>query len=89
MEKGEIVEEGFVEDLKEKYIVVKGDSESYEKAKGCLLNAHTNQFGYEGICLAENLDKLAGLDIVKETPTLFQISVAVMKQNSVLGNIVL
>ena len=89
MEKGEIVEEGFVDDLKEKYIVVKGDSESYEKAKGCLLNAHTNQFGYEGICLAENLDKLAGLDIVKETPTLFQISVAVMKQNSVLGNIVL
>lgn len=89
MEKGEIVEEGFVEDLKEKYVVVKGDKESYEKAKGHLLNAHTNQFGYEGICLAADLDKLAGLDIVKEIPTLFQISVAVMKQNSVLGNIVL
>ncbi len=89
MEKGKIVEEGFVEDLKEKYIVVKGDNDSYEKVKGHLLNAHANQFGYEGICLSKDLDKLAGFDIIKEIPTLFQISVAVMKQNSVLGNVVL
>lgn len=89
MEKGKIVEEGFVEDLKEKYVVIKGDADSYDKAKDTLLSAHKNQFGYEGICLADDLDKLAGLDLVKETPTLFQISVAVMKQNSILGNVVL
>lgn len=89
MEKGKVVEEGFVDDLKEKYVVVKGDSDSYEKIKDVLLNAHTNQFGYEGVCLASDIDKLAGCDVITEIPSLFQISVAVMKKNSVLGNIVL
>ena len=30
----------------------------------------------------ENLDKLAGLNVTKEIPTLYQISVAVMKNNT-------
>ena len=34
------------------------------------------------ICLAENIDKLAGLNVTKEIPTLYQISVAVMKNNT-------
>lgn len=89
MEKGKIVEEGFVEDLKEKYVLVKGDSDTYDKVKNILLSSHSSQFGYEGVCLAKDMDKLAGYDIVKEIPSLFQISVAVMKQNSSLGNIVL
>ena len=38
--------------------------------------------GFEGICLSENLDKLAGLNVTKEIPTLYQISVAVMKNNT-------
>jgi ABC-2 type transport system ATP-binding protein len=42
----------------------------------------TNTYGFEGICLSDNLDKLAGLDIATEIPSLFQISVAVMKTNS-------
>ncbi len=41
-----------------------------------------SKYGFEGICLAENLEKLAGLDITTETASLFQISVAVMKNNS-------
>lgn len=32
--------------------------------------------------LSENLDKLAGTDISTETPTLSQISVAVMRANT-------
>ena len=36
-----------------------------------------NPYGFEGICLAENIDKLAGLNVTKEIPTLYQISVAV------------
>ena len=43
-----------------------------------------NAYGYEGICLADRLDRLAGMDITLETPSLFQISVAVMKANSTL-----
>ena len=84
MEQGKVVEQGFVEDLKEKYIMVKGELADEAKAKNTLIGFRKNSYGYEGLCLAENLDKLAGLDIAVETPTLSQISVAVMKQYSSL-----
>lgn len=85
MEHGKIVEEGFVDDLKEKYILVKGDAEDKAKAKEILYTMTANNYGFEGICLAENLDKLAGMDVTKEIPSLYQISVAVMKANSLMG----
>ena len=84
MEKGRVIEQGFVEELKEKYIVVKGERKDAEAAKGCLIGFRENSYGYEGLCLTENVDKLAGLDIALETLTLSQISVALMKQYSVL-----
>lgn len=82
MEHGQIVEEGFVEDLKEKYILVKGELEDVEAAKKILYTMTQSKYGFEGICLASDLDKLAGMDITTETASLFQISVAVMKKNS-------
>lgn len=82
MEHGNIVEEGFVEDLKEKYVLVKGEAKDAAAAKEILYSFSGNAYGYEGICLAENMDKLAGMDISMETPSLFQISVAVMKANT-------
>ncbi len=84
MENGTIVEEGFVEDLKEKYIMVKGEVKDAEAAKKILYSFNSNPYGFEGICLAEHVDKLAGMDIQLETPSLFQISVAVMKANTSL-----
>ncbi|MGN0153900.1 MAG: ATP-binding cassette domain-containing protein [Lachnospiraceae bacterium] len=80
MEQGKIVEQGFVEDLKEKYIVVKGEKKEADKAKDILWGFQKNSYGYEGLCPAKDLDKLAGMDIATETPTLSQISVAVMKK---------
>lgn len=82
MEHGEIVEKGFVEDLKEKYLLVKGEPEDADAAKKVLYTFTSTKYGYEGICLAEDLDKLAGMDISTETASLFQISVAIMKKNS-------
>ena len=82
MEHGNIVEEGFVEDLKEKYILVKGEAADAEAAKKVLYSMNRSVYGFEGICLAENLDKLAGMDVSMEVPTLSQICVAVMKANS-------
>lgn len=82
MEHGTIVEEGFVEDLKEKYVLVKGEAKDAAAAKEILYSFSGNAYGYEGICLAENLDKLAGMDVSMEVPSLFQISVAVMKANT-------
>ena len=84
MEHGKIVEEGFVVDLKEKYILVKGDVEDKEKAKKVLYTMTANSYGFEGVCLAEHLDELAGMHVTKEIPSLYQISVAVMKANSMM-----
>mgnify|MGYP000776462697 FL=1 len=80
MEQGRIVEQGFVEELKEKYILVKGEPSEENQVKDILLGFQKNTYGFEGLCLSEDLDKLAGLDIATETPTLSQISVAVMKK---------
>lgn len=85
MEHGMIVEEGFVEDLKEKYILVKGEVQDAQAAKSHMVSMTRSSFGFEGICLAENLEKLAGMDISMEVPTLSQICVAVMKANSNLS----
>ena len=82
MANGKIVEAGFVEDLKEKYILVKGEQHESSKAKKFLIGFDANDYGYEGLCEASNLDKLAGFDIATETPTLSQISVAIIKYES-------
>ena len=84
VENGTIVEQGFVEDLKEKYILVKGEKKDEEAAEKALYSITKGNYGFEGICLAEKLEDLAGLEVVKETPSLSQICVAVMKQNSKL-----
>ena len=84
MEHGNIVESGFVEDLKEKYVLVKGEAKDAEAAQKILYSYSGSAYGFEGICMAERLDALAGMDIHVETPSLSQISVAVMKENSSL-----
>lgn len=82
MEHGNVVEAGFVEDLKEKYILVKGEKKDADAAAPAMYTMSRNNYGFEGICLAENLDRLAGLDVTTETPNLSQISVAIMKKNT-------
>jgi len=84
IEQGRVVEEGFVEDLKNKYVLVKGNPEQSEKAKEILYTYSGSNYGFEGICLAKDLEKLAGMDVSMEIPTLHQISVAVMKYYTVL-----
>lgn len=79
VEQGKVVEKGFVEDLKEKYVLVKGERQDLEAVRSTLYSITESQYGFEGICLAENLDRLAGTRLSKETPTLFQISVAILK----------
>lgn len=84
LEHGNIVEQGFVEDLKEKYLLVKGEAGDAEAAGEILFTMTKSSYGFEGICLSEKLDRLAGMDVSVETPTLSQISVAVMKANTSL-----
>lgn len=84
MEKGHVVETGFAEELREKYTVIKGEPDDYEKVKGLLIGGNKTRYGFEGLCLSSDLDKLAGVDIAVETPTLSQICVNIMKQYSEL-----
>ena len=84
MEQGTVVEQGFVEDLKEKYVLVKGESAHARTAEGILFSFQQNTYGFEGLCLADRVERLAGMDVSMERPTLSQISVAVMKKYSVL-----
>ena len=83
---GTVVEAGFVEDLKEKYVMVKGDAEYIDQARKMMFSMSSNKYGLEGICLSENLDKLAGCNISVEMPTLSQISVAIMRNHSRMVN---
>lgn len=82
MEHGQVMEQGFVEDLKEKYTVVKGEAKDADGAAKILYTMSRNTYGFEGVCLSENLDRLAGMDVGLERPSLSQICVAVMKANS-------
>ena len=82
VEQGRIVEQGFVEELKEKYVSVKGNAEYADRARSILVTQTHSRYGFEGICLAEKLDRLAGMNVATETPTLSQICVAVMKAHS-------
>lgn len=82
MDKGQIIEEGFVEELKEKYILVKGDIEDYSFASKVLFGISKSNMGFEGLCKSEDLDKLAGLKVAYETPTLSQICIGIMKEHT-------
>lgn len=82
MEHGQVMEQGFVEDLKEKYTVVKGEAKDADEAAKILYTMSRNTYGFEGVCLSENLDRFAGMDVELERPSLSQICVAVMKANS-------
>lgn len=79
MSAGKIVEQGFVEDLKEKYIIVRDDIATYESVKGLLLTKSKNATVYSGLALAENKEKAEALDAGVEIPTLQQLSIEILK----------
>ncbi|MCR5669126.1 MAG: ABC transporter ATP-binding protein [Lachnospiraceae bacterium] len=80
MENGEIIEEGFVEDLKEKYIMVRADAEAIDALKPHMLGAHVSNYGIDGLMKREHIDVAESVDAVIQIPTLSEISVALMKQ---------
>ena len=79
MDKGRIIEQGFVEDLKEKYIIARGAAEDYGKAKDILLSHNKNRTVFDGIALAEKAEELAKLGVDSEAPTLQQLSIGLLK----------
>ena len=79
MDKGRIIEKGFVEELKEKYTIPHGAAEDYDKAKHLLMSHNKNRTVFEGLILAENAEELAKLGVDSEAPTLQQLSIGLLK----------
>lgn len=79
MDKGKIIERGFVESLKDKYIIARGDAADYDKAKQLLLSHSLNRTAFDGLALSENAEKLAAMGVDSEAPTLQQLSVGLLK----------
>ena len=79
MDKGHVIEQGFIEELKEKYIVVSGDSEGWEHAKPLLMSGSHNRTTFEGLALSENARALAETGAEYAAPTLQQLSVGLLK----------
>lgn len=80
MAHGRVVEQGFVEDLKEKYILVHGDANDGSKSRHLMLSYTENSTSFEGIALAENTSMLEAVGAITERPTLQQLSVGILRK---------
>ncbi len=78
MENGRMIEQGFVEELKEKYVVVKGEKQQLADVEDILMDVSVHQFGFEGMGLAENFEN-GDAAFCLERPTLTQIAVSAMR----------
>lgn len=79
MDRGKVIEQGFIEELKDKYVIARGDAENYDKAKSLLLSGNHNRTTFDGLALAENAEKLAEIGVESEIPTLQQLSIGLLK----------
>ena len=80
MADGKVIEQGFVEDLKNKYVLVHTDAGDSEKAKPLLLTYTSSDTGLEGLALSENTSVLEAVGAILERPTLQQLSVGVLRK---------
>ncbi len=79
MDNGKIIEMGFVEDLKEKYIIARGEAADYDKVKDMLMSHSKNRTVFDGLALSEKAEELASLGVDSEAPTLQQLSIGLLK----------
>lgn len=79
MDRGRIIEKGFVDELKDKYIIARGDIKQYSDAEKLLLSHSRTRTSFDGLALAENAEELAKLGVDSEAPTLQQLSIGLLK----------
>lgn len=81
IEDGHVLEACFVDELKEKYVYVKGENTILQDVKPYMYTLTTNSFGFEGMVKIEDVKYLEGYDLVFETPNLNSVVVNIMKHH--------
>lgn len=62
------------DELRDKYVLVKGGNDLLETiGQDRMVGVRKNQFGFEGLCLRENLPHMAGTRLETERPTIEEI----------------
>lgn len=79
MDNGQITEQGFVEDLKDKYVIVRGDAGDYDNSKALMLSHGVNKTTFSGLALAAHKNRFEAEGAVCERPTLQQLSIELLK----------
>ena len=79
MYEGGIIESGFVGDLCERYVLVSGESTTFDKVKGKLLVEERNSSTCSGFAKAEYKEQLEAAGAVVETPNLQQLCVSLLR----------
>lgn len=79
MDKGQIIENGFVEDLKDKYVIVRGDAKDYDNSKALMLSHSVNKTVFEGLALSCHKNRFEAEGAACERPTLQQLSVGLLR----------
>ena len=82
MAKGKILAQGFVEELKEKYRVIRGEKKDAEQIKPWLLTMTENSYGFEGLCEVDKIDHIEPFEVAEEIPDLSKLCVELMKSAS-------
>ena len=80
MAKGKIIEQGFIEELKDKYIMVSADTADREKIAPLMLTVSSGRTTVGGLALAEDAERLKATGALTEQPSLQQLSVELLKK---------
>ena len=80
MAKGKIIERGFIEELKDKYIMVSADTADREKISPLMLTVSSGRTTVGGLALAEDAERLKAMGALTEQPSLQQLSVELLKK---------
>lgn len=79
MHKSRVIEQGFIEQLKEKYIIVSADAADKGKISPHMLTLGGSHTTASGLALSESKTRLTELGAATEIPSLQQLSVELLK----------
>ncbi len=83
MDKGRVIEKGFVEELKQKYTAYSADASDADRLRGMTITLNAGGITATGLALAEYSDRLNNAGALTETPGLQEISVELLRAEEV------